>query len=238
MKLRPLTVEMCAEMADVVRTNPWRIFCEGIFQPCARMQTREMTLPFDGQLVDPDLSRAVVEGNRLQGFAAAREKDDQILLFLLEARRGAAFAPTLAALLSEIRSLADKRNIADIGLVPQKPLSSGFNLKDDDALAVLFGTGFSYDLALAAEMRLDLNDYRVPARVGERSARLAGEGLVVTPCDTRHLDALDRLCQWRNPAPHAYGALVADVVGVDPRLITTWRITTGRISFRTPSSAN
>jgi len=75
---------------------------------------------------------------------------------------------------------------------PAQPLSSAFDLHDDDALDALFGLGFWQNPTIAAEMRRSLKGYALSDRDFERLQMLADQGITVrhaTQEDEALLDA-------------------------------------------------
>ena len=60
MEITDLTAEHIPAMAAVVRRNPWRIFCRGIFMPCADVTEEDIAAVFaPAQGTAPDFGIAV-----------------------------------------------------------------------------------------------------------------------------------------------------------------------------------
>ncbi|MBT3376640.1 MAG: GNAT family N-acetyltransferase [Lentisphaerae bacterium] len=177
-----LTPAHYADMADLIRRNPWRAFRNGIFVPCSVLTDHDVLQAFDVDTEpDADLSLGAYDGKKLLGFVRALDEPDRnrIRIPLVDARRGKAFAETITELLSRILDEAEQRGRAEIVIQPMPPLASTFDLRDDEALDVLFSLGFWKDPIIAAEMRRSLKGYTISERDQERIRFLASEGITI-----------------------------------------------------------
>ena len=177
MEILRIREDMTDEMLAVIRQNPWRIFCRGIFIPCADLTAEDIQRVFQSESARPTLAIGAFDSQRLTGFLFARETSDALHIFILDTFRGARFQPTLEKLLAETQRVAEETGLEKTRVAPLQPLSSAFDLKDDEALDALFKMGYWRDVLIAAEMRFDMRGWRMPAKVVEREKALADRGI-------------------------------------------------------------
>ena len=220
MKFTAFTPDISRSITSVIHTSPWRIFCEGVIIPCIEIEQKYVDSIFIEGCVDEDLSFCVFDENGvLQGFLAAKKNDDHVLIYLLEAVRNDKYSETLELMLSEICRRSELAGVTDLRVGPQSPVSSTIDMKDDDFQNILFKHGYWQDVLIAAEMLIDLDDYKVPPRIIDREERFANEGILFRPCGQDDFDRLDRYINWKNPERRSWGKLVADVIAVDPTFV-------------------
>ena len=211
MDIVKLSKEMASKMFRVIKSNPGRIFCRGIFIPCSEMIEEDVKRIFDEEKIDCAFSLAAFDGDVMKGFAGAVKNDDYLKIVLLECERDAEFAETAGALIKGLFSLANDAGLAELRVEPQQPLSSAFNLRDDQMIETLFTYGFYNDLTIAAEMRINLSDWSYPDRMIERKKKLAKEDIKFRPMREDDLDEMHTL----HGEGHAWMKLIKDVMDVD-----------------------
>jgi hypothetical protein len=219
MELIQLRPEMLRYMTRLVNGSPWRIFCRGIFIPCADFDEAAAATVFEAGGADADVSFAACDTGQLLGYVGARLMDDAVKIHLLEAVRDDRFAMVAEALLSRVQSVALDRGLTKAMIVPSQPLSSAFELKDDAAVDVLYKMGFWQNLLVAAEMRIGLDGYRVPERIIAREQALAEQGVTIRPCTPEDVPIVDAMFGGDRYGT-AWGRLVSDVMDdVDPQYV-------------------
>jgi len=220
MHVTSLDVAATESMTHIVRENAWKMFCRGIFIAGRQLADDAMEGLFSELPLEPDLCLGAFDGTQLKGFLIARPVETRLEIFLLEATRDASHAKTIEALLAEIHIRGRQRAAEELAIRPYPTLCSTVNLKDDAMLDVLFKMGFWQDVTLAAEMRISLNNYCVPQKVHPREVQLTNQGFSIRPCSQADLDALDRMCSWREATGFAWGKLLRDVITeTDPGFI-------------------
>lgn len=177
--LRP---EHATAMADVMRRNPGRAFRHGVFIPCSDLTDHDVLEVFEEESpMDSDLSFGAFDERGLIGFVGAIDEpgEERIKIPLLDARRGKAYSETIADLVSEVLAVAEHRGRTSLVIESMHPISSVLDLRDDDALDVLFCLGFWQEPIITAEMRRDLKGYAPSARDKERLQLLAENGITI-----------------------------------------------------------
>jgi hypothetical protein len=187
MDITTLHPEIAAETIRLIRSNPRSIFCRGIFMPAGELGDAET--PWTN--VDPECCFAAVDQDELLGVAGTIVNNDALELFLLEAQRGSRFVEIAERLLHSVRDLAVQRGLTSLKLTPRQPVSSAFDMMDDDWIDLLFTMGYHNEIIIGAEMRVDLDGYQIPEKIARREAALAGQGVTVRPGTPGDIAALE-----------------------------------------------
>ncbi|HCN07295.1 MAG TPA: hypothetical protein DIT01_05125 [Lentisphaeria bacterium] len=207
MDITTLHPGIAAETTRLIRSNPRSIFCRGIFIPACELGDDE--IPWTN--VDPECCFAAIDRDELLGVAGTIFNEDALELFLLEAKRGPRFVEIAERLLHSVRDLAVQRGVTTLKLTPRQPISSAFDMMDDDWIDLLFAMGYYNEIIIGAEMRLDLEGYRIPENIAQREEALAGQGVTVRPCAVDDIAALEEFYE-RAPYVGTWPQLVRDVI--------------------------
>jgi GNAT superfamily N-acetyltransferase len=220
MDLRTIRRDDISAIADLMRQSPWRVFCRGICVPCHDLNEDDVREAFEQGVIEEAWSMAAEIDGELVGFVAAARRDEQVDLFLFEARRDERFVATMEAMLAALQQKARDAGINRIEILPKQPLSTTVDFKDDALIDVVFKMGFWHVAVVAAEMRIDLAGYAPPSNVAKRERALATNGVIVRPCTDADMPALLRLWEPKDAPYVTWRRLVMDVVQqVGPRYV-------------------